>query len=72
MTLARQEWGIFSFLWSFLSMEGMEHLSLTKDGLIIDLMSPYTLDQLRQHEVSYQVPLTNLPLEGTKRQLWSR
>jgi hypothetical protein len=49
--LARNR-GFLRVFWLFLPMEGMEHLSLTKDGLDDDPMFSYTQAQLCHHEVA--------------------
>jgi hypothetical protein len=61
---------IHEFFWSFLPMEGMEHLSLTEDSLDVDPVYSYTLDQLYHHEAA-QTLLANPPPKGTERQIWS-
>jgi hypothetical protein len=48
-------------------MEGFEHISLTDN----ELVSSYTSEQFCHHEAA-QALLTNPPLEGTKRHIWSR
>jgi hypothetical protein len=70
MTLACQVGGIPEFFWPFLPMEGMEHLSLSEDGLDNNPMLSYTSDQLRHHEAG-QMLLANPSPEGVERQIWS-
>jgi hypothetical protein len=55
----------------FLPIEGFECLSLTDDGFGNDPGLSYTSEQLRHHEAA-QALLTNPPLEGAERQIWSR
>jgi hypothetical protein len=53
MTLVRLEGGGgLSLTWSFLPMEGMEHLSLTEDGLDDDPVLSYSSAQLCHHKVA--------------------
>jgi hypothetical protein len=44
--------GGLSLTWSFLPMEGMEHLSLTEDGLDDDPVLSYSSAQLCHHKVA--------------------